>query len=125
MELLWCTFALDGVHSEKPCFMGVSLRRLKYVLHVATSGQAVGIKVAMGKKAKAPAAVPVTPTVQKVSTTALAEAWDKEAPSTAKNVRQRGNVDLQTAVAQAIRDNLKGFTAYQLDQKIVRGLLGE
>eukprot|EP00971_Amphidinium_carterae_P284862 5655141-Amphidinium_carterae.2 len=78
----------------------------------------------MGKKGKAPAAVPVTPASSKVSTTALAEAWDKEAPSTAKNIRQRGNVDLQTSVAQAIRDNLKGFTAYQLDQKIVRGLFG-
>eukprot|EP00971_Amphidinium_carterae_P273458 5427194-Amphidinium_carterae.2 len=44
--------------------------------------------------------------------------------STTKQPRNRADLSIKTAVQSAIRDNLKGMTQYQLDQKIVQGALG-
>eukprot|EP00971_Amphidinium_carterae_P345592 6486631-Amphidinium_carterae.1 len=44
----------------------------------------------MAKKGKSVASAPATPAVKKPPSTALGNAWDKEAPSTAKNIRHRG-----------------------------------
>eukprot|EP00971_Amphidinium_carterae_P038509 757455-Amphidinium_carterae.2 len=59
-----------------------------------------------------------TPAAKRKAETALGEAHQ----STVKAPRNRADYSLQTAVKTAIRQNLKGFSNYQLDQMIVRGL---
>eukprot|EP00971_Amphidinium_carterae_P259220 5143953-Amphidinium_carterae.1 len=61
---------------------------------------------------------PETPAVKRKAETALGE----QHQSTVKAPRNRADYSLQTAVKTAIRQNLKGFSNYQLDQMIVRGL---